>query len=129
MPSISQPHDSHVGRLERVVVALDRRARDQVRAERRRRSPRPRRTIRRASRAQARVGVDEPAAAEARVEVQAARDAVDVVVAERRAHLVEVVVGELVRVVELVAVDQVAEARRRRGDLVGDRLVVACSGW
>ena len=56
------------------------------------------------------VGRAESALAEERVEVQAARDAVDVVAAERRAHRVEVLGDELLRVVELVAVHQVAEA-------------------
>ena len=98
-----------VGGLERVVVALAARPDDQVRAERagergrvaqRSGAPRAR---------SARIGVDQPAAAEARIEVQAAGDAVDVVTAERGAHVVEVVLGELVGIVELVAVDQVAE--------------------
>ena len=41
--------------------------------------------------------------------MQAGRDAVDAVAAERLAHLIEVLLGELLRVVELVVVDQVAE--------------------
>ena len=52
---------------------------------------------------------DQPATSEQRVEVEAGRDAVDVVLAERVAHLVEVLLVELLRVVELVVVDQVAE--------------------
>ena len=56
------------------------------------------------------VGRHEPALAEARVEVEARRHAVDVVPAERVEHLVEVVLVQLLRVVELVAVDEVAQA-------------------
>ena len=55
------------------------------------------------------VGGAESALREARVEVEPARDAVDPVAVERLAHLVEVLRRELLRVVELVAVDQVAE--------------------
>ena len=68
-------------------------------------------------------GDDEPALAEDRVEVQPAREAVDVVPVERVAHLVEVLGGELVRVVELVAVDQVAEPVDRAADALRRRLV------
>ena len=70
-----------------------------------------------------RIGVDEPAAAEAGVEVQPAGEAVDVVVgAERRADLVDVLLVELLRVVELVAVDQVAQPVDRAPDPLGGRL-------
>ena len=80
------------------------------------------RTIRRASLAQLGIGVDEAAVGEPRVEVQAAGDAVDVVAVERRLDVVEVVVRELVGVVELVAVHQVAEPLHRPVDLLGHRL-------
>ncbi len=70
------------------------------------------------------VGVDEAAAPEARVEVQAAGDAVDVVVAERRLDVADVLVRELLRVVELVAVDQLAEALDGAVHLLGDRFGV-----
>ena len=123
MPSISQCHESHVGRLEGVVVALDPGPDDHVGAERagelRALAHDPPRLG-----AHVLVGVDEAAAAEARVEVQAAGDAVDVVVAERRLDVAEVLVRELLRVVELVAVDQVAEALDRAVHLLGDRFGV-----
>ena len=48
---------------------------------------------------------------------------VDVVAAERFADLVQVVLVQLARVVELVAVDQVAEALDRAAHLRGHRLV------
>ena len=72
--------------------------------------------------AQLGVRVDQAAAGEPRVEVQAAGDAVDVVAVERCSDILEVVVRKLVRVVELVAVDQVAEALHGARDLLGDRL-------
>jgi hypothetical protein len=68
--------------------------------------------------AHGRVGRHEPAAAEARVEVQPGRQAVDAVAVERVADLVEVVARELVRVVELVVVDEVAETLDRTADLL-----------
>ena len=90
MPSISHFHESRVGRLERVVVALDPGPDDVVRAERAGEvAPATVRSTRLAR--GLRVGADEPAAAERRVQVHARGDAVDVVVAERVAHLVEVV--------------------------------------
>ena len=52
----------------------------------------------------------EPALAEARIQMRARGDGVDAVPAERAADLVEVLLGQLLRVVELVVVDQVAEA-------------------
>ena len=56
------------------------------------------------------------------VEVETGADRVDPVAVERVADLVEVVVRELGRVVELVVVDQVAEAFDRRAHLVRGRL-------
>jgi hypothetical protein len=97
-----------IRRLERVVVTLDPGPDDEVRPERAREvggrdraatGLLPRLLVRRR----------EPAAAEARIEVQASRDAVDVVVAELFAHFVQVFLGELLRIVELVAVDEVAK--------------------
>ena len=116
-----------VRRLERVVVALDPGPDDEVRAE-----PagelgalarEPQRLL-----ADAVVGRGEAALAEARVDVQARGDAVDVVAVERVAHLVEVVARELPRVVELVAVDEVAEPRRPRGAPSSGIDSSACSG-
>ena len=52
----------------------------------------------------------ESAAPELRVEVQTRGDAVDAVSAERLAHVVEVLPRELLRVVELVVVDQPLQA-------------------
>ena len=97
-----------VRRLERVVVALDPRPDDEVRAER----PCHVGGGQRAAAgfcADLRIRVDEAAAAEERIEVEPGGDAVDAVAAERLAHLVEVLLGELLRVMELVVVDQVAE--------------------
>ena len=59
---------------------------------------------------------------EQRVEVEAGRDAVDAVTVERVAHLVEVLRRELLRVVELVVVDQVAEALDRAAYALRRRL-------
>jgi hypothetical protein len=64
----------------------------------------------------------EPAPAEQRVEVQAGGDAVDPVPVERLADLVEVLVRELLRVVELVVVDQVAEPVDRAPNALHRRL-------
>src|SRR3954467_11845703 len=111
-----------VRRLERVVVALDPGPDDEVRAElaceiggfeRQPPRPRPRRGI----------WGDEPAAAEARIEMEPARDAVDAVAAERLTHRVDVVGRELLRIVELVLVDQLAEPLDRAADPFGRRLV------
>ena len=68
-------------------------------------------SLRQAQRLRARrvVGRREAALREARVEMEAARDAVDAVAVERLLHLLEVVGRELLRVVELVVVHQVAE--------------------
>ena len=82
----------------------------------------------RASSRTASSGEREPALAEARVEVHAARDAVDAVPVERGAHLVEVVARELLRVVELVVVHQVAEALDGRPHLRRGRRLPANSG-
>ena len=78
------------------------------------------------AKASARVSFDrrgQPAAPELRVEVQPGRDAVDVVLAERVTHLVEVLLPELLRVVELVAVDQVAEPVHGAANPLGRGLV------
>ena len=106
--------------LERVVVALDAGPHDEVRAQR---AGEVGGLAGEAARllAHAGVGRHQPAAAELRIQVQAGGDAVDVVVAERRAHVVEVVGRELVGVVELVAVHQVAEALHRAVHLLGGR--------
>ncbi len=66
---------------------------------------------------------DEAAAAEARVEVEARRDRVDVMTAKGRPHLVEIVGRQLLRVVELVAVDQVPETLDGSANAVDGRLV------
>ena len=129
MPSIEPRPRLGVRRLERVVVALDPGPDDEVRAElagevgRLERAPHAPRSRTPSS------GETSPPLPKRRVEVQPARDAVDVVAAERVADLVEVVARELLRVVELVAVDQVAEAARPRG--APSRAVVssASSGW
>ena len=110
-----------VRRLERVVVALDPGPDDHVGAglagEVDRLARQPQRLL--AGRV---VGRAERALAEAGVEVEAARDAVDPVPVERVADLVEVRRRELLRVVELVVVDQVAEPLDRRPHLLGRRL-------
>ena len=57
--------------------------------------------------------------------MQPAGDAIDVVVrAERRPDLVEIVRRQLSGIVELVAVDQVAESLDRAVHFLGDRLGV-----
>src|SRR5205807_1260075 len=68
------------------------------------------------------VGRDEPASPEAGVEVEPRGDAVDPVAVERSAHLVEVLLGELLRVVELIVVDLLAEARHCAFHAVDRRL-------
>ncbi len=79
--------------------------------------------------AHSRIGVHEPAATEAGVEMQPARDAVDVVAVQRRADLREVVRRELIGVMKLVPVDQLAQPLDGAVDLVGHRLgVVAVLG-
>ncbi len=111
-----------VGRLERVVVALDPGPDDEVgaelpgevdRIERPAQCLRPCRFI----------GRHEPTAAEACIEVQAAREAVDVVSVECVADLVQVLRRQLLRVVKLVAVDQVSEAFDGVANTLGRRLV------
>ena len=54
--------------------------------------------------------------------MRAGCDGVDAVAAERSAHVLEVLLGELLRVVELVVVDEVAEPVDRAPDAVGHRL-------
>ena len=111
-----------VGRLERVVVALDPGPDDEMGAELAgkvdglQRAPHRLRPCRR-------IGRDEAALAEARVEVEAGRQAVDVVAVERLTHRVQVLGVQLLRVVELVAVDQVAEPVDRAPHALHGRLL------
>ena len=102
------PPRVRVRRLERVVVALDPGPDDHVRSELAREIDC---LLRQAQRLRARrvVRRREAALREARVEMETARDAVDAVAVERLLHLLEVVGRELLRVVELVVVHQVAE--------------------
>ena len=109
LDALDQPCPAgRVRRLERIVVALDPRPDDEVRAEL---AGERGRLARELSCRSPRVGVrgDEPAAAEARIEVEAARDAVDPVTVEHVAHSVDVLRRQLLRIVELVVVDQVAQ--------------------
>jgi hypothetical protein len=110
-----------VRRLERVVVALDSGPDDHLRAglarEVDRLAGQPQRLL-----ADRVVGRAEGTFLEARVEVEPARDAVDPVAVERLAHLVEVRRCQLLRVVELVVVDQVAEPLDGGADLLRRRL-------
>jgi hypothetical protein len=110
-----------VGRLERVVVALDPGPHDQLGADLRRELDGVERDLQRVAPDEV-VGRAQAALAEARVEVQAGRQAVDLVAVERGAHVVEVLGVELLRVVELVGVHEVAEARHRAADLLRGRL-------
>ena len=94
--------------LEGVVVALDSRPQDHVRSDRGG-------EVGGDERLRERLGANgvvrrrEPAAAESWIQVRPGRDGVDAVIAEDTANLVEVLLGELLRVVELVVVDEVAE--------------------
>src|SRR6266404_3723872 len=99
--------------LERVVVPLDPRPDDHARphlageVDSLPRQPErlpPHRVIRRA----------EAAPAEARVQMQTGGDAVDPVPRQRLLHLGQIVLPQLLRIVELVIVDQVSETRDRR---------------
>ncbi len=110
-----------VRRLERVVVALDPGPDDEVSAELAREVDRRERPLH-GLRARSVVRRHEPAPPEARVEVETRRHAVDVVLVERREYLVPVLLVQLLRVVELVAVDQVAEAVDRTAYALGSRL-------
>ena len=109
-----------VGRLERVVVALDPWPDDHAPADLRgevdRLERQPQRLV-----AHPVVERAEAAALEERVQVQAARDAVHAVAVERAVHLVELLVRDLLRVVELVVVDEIAEPLDRRTHLLGRR--------
>ncbi len=111
-----------VRRLERVVVALAAGPDDQVGAqrpgERSRLAHDPSRL-----RAHRRIRIDQAAPAEARIQVQTAGYAVDIVIGpECGPDFVEVRRRELLRVVELVAVDEVSEALDRPVHLLGHRL-------
>ena len=75
------------------------------------------------------IGRDEPAAAEARIEMEPAGDGVDAVFAECLANLVDVLGRELLRVVELVVVDQVAEPVDRAAHLARPSTRPAHCGW
>src|SRR5207248_3948099 len=108
--------------LEGVVVALDAGPADQVRANRGGEVHGAQRDLERLA-AEPVVRLREGALAEARFEVKAGGHAVDVVLAERLAHLVEVVLAEFLRIVELVAVHQIAEALDRPRDLLCGRLL------
>ena len=106
---VDQPRPAlRVRSLEGVVVALDPGPDDEVRLELAREVDRVQRPGQRLAPRRL-VRGDEASPAEARVEVQAGRDAVDVVAVECLPHLVEVLGREFLGVVELVAVDQVAE--------------------
>src|SRR5512133_1436653 len=118
--SLDEPRPTfRVGRLKRVVVALDPWPDDEVGTElagevdsRKRLAQclRPRRLV----------GRHEAATAEAGIEMEAGREAVDVVSVQCVADLVQVLLGQLLRVVEFVAVDQVSETF--------DSFLYACSG-
>ena len=97
-----------VGRLERVVVALDAGPEHHLRADLAGEARRRQRLGKRV-RAHAVVGRRQAALAEARVEMRARADGVDAVAAERLADVVEVLLGQLLRIVELVVVDEVAQ--------------------
>ena len=111
-----------VGRLERVVVALDSGPEDHLRADRPGEVGGRERFGERGV-ADAVVRGGEPPAAELRIEVRPGRDCVDAVVAQDAANLVEVPLRELLRVVELVVVDEIAEPVDCPADALGHRLV------
>ncbi len=112
-----------VGRLEGVVVPLDARPDDEVRAQRTCERRACERLLERES-AHLVVGRRETASSEAWIEVKPGADAVDVVPGKRGLHLGKVLLVQLLRIVELVAVDHLAETRDRsphplNGCLVG----------
>jgi hypothetical protein len=111
-----------VRRLERVVVALDSGPEDEVGAELAGEVDGVERALHRLV-ADGVVRRREPPFAEERIEVQARTDRVDVATVERVADVVEVVRRQLVRVVELVPVDRVAEPLDRARDTLRSRLV------
>jgi hypothetical protein len=122
--AIDQPSPGvDVGRLERVVVALAAGPDDQVGTEGARELGGLEQDAA-GLRAHALVGIRQPASAEARIQVQPARDAVDVVTRQRFADRLEVGGRELIRIVELVAVDQLPEAGDCAVHLLGHRLAV-----
>ena len=98
-----------VRRLERVVVALDAWPEDHLRSDLAGEACRSQ-SLGQRVRAHRVVGRRQAALAEARVEMRTGTDGVDAVPAERLAHVVEVLLGQLLRVVELVVVDQLAQA-------------------
>ena len=67
-------------------------------------------------------GETSPPRAEPRIEVESRRDAVDGVVAERVADVVEVLGVELLRIVELVVVDEISQPVDRAAHALGGRL-------
>ena len=111
-----------VRRLERVVVALDAGPEDHVRADRRGEVGRAERLGERRV-AHRVVGRREAALAEQRVQVGTGRDRVDAMAGERLANVVEVLLRELLRVVELVVVDEVTETLDCAPDALGHGLV------
>jgi hypothetical protein len=110
-----------VRRLERIVVALDPGPQDHLRADGRREVGGAERLIQGCA-PDLRVRGRERSSAEAGVQVRPGRDRVDAVLPEHGAHLLEVVLRELLRVVELVVVDEIAETLDRASDALGHRL-------
>ena len=108
--------------LERIVVALDPRPDDEVGAELAREVDRVERSLHGLG-TRGLVRRDEPTSSEPRVEVKSRRDAVHGVVAERVADVVEVLGVELLRIVELVVVDEISQPVDRAAHALGGRLV------
>ena len=107
--------------LEGIVVALDPGPQDHLRVDR---SGEVRSTKGFGERGAANgvVRRRESSAAEQRIQMRAGRDGVDAVLSERRTHFVQVLLGELLRVVELVVVDEVVEPAYGARHLEGGRL-------
>ena len=110
-----------VRRLERVVVALDAGPEDHLRSDLAGEAGCSKRLGERVC-AHRVVGRREAAFAKARVEMRARTDRVDAMSAERLANLVEVLLGELLRIVKLVVVDQVAQPVDGARDSLDGRL-------
>ena len=108
--------------LERIVVALDSGPDDEVGAELAREVDRVEGSLHGFG-ARGRVRRDEPTSSEPRIEVESRRDAVHGVVAERVADVVEVLGVELLRIVELVVVDEISQPVDRAAHALGGRLV------